>query len=187
MLYGEHIRLRGVEREDIPTFVRWFNDPEVRRGLLMYAPMSKAQEERWFEDMLERKDDFLFAVEALIDGTWVHIGNVGLHRIDWKNRTATFGIALGEKSFWNRGFGTDATRTMLRFAFDELNLNRVELEVFDDNPRAQRCYEKCGFRREGTRRQARFCEGGYHDAHIMAILREEFSSYSPIISTASRA
>jgi RimJ/RimL family protein N-acetyltransferase len=182
MLYGERVRLRGIEREDIPTFVRWLNDPEVRQYLVMYEPMSQAQEERWFEARLERENDFLFTIEALIEGDqadadeWVHIGNVGLHRVDWKNRTAVFGIVLGEKAYWGRGYGTDATRTMLRFAFQELNLHRVELEVFEFNPRAARCYEKAGFRHEGTRRQALFRDGRYHDVHRMAILQPEFLS-----------
>lgn len=178
MLYGERVRLRGIEREDILTFVRWFNDPEVRQYLLMYEPMSMAKEERWFEGQLDKRDDFLYVVEALIDGQWVPIGNVGLHRVDWKNRTAVFGIVLGEKAYWGQGFGTDATRTMLRFAFEELNLHRVELEVFDFNPRAIRCYEKAGFRREGTRRQAIFRDGRYHDAYLMAILQDEWTLHS---------
>lgn len=174
MLIGDRVRLRGIEREDLPTFVRWFNDPEVRQYLLMYEPMSKAKEERWFEEMLERKNDLVFAIEAQIGEQWVHIGNVGLHRIDWKNRTAILGIALGEKAYWGQGFGTDATRTMLRFAFEELNLHRVELEVFDFNPRAMRSYEKAGFRHEGTRRQALFRQGRYHDVHVMSILQSEY-------------
>jgi RimJ/RimL family protein N-acetyltransferase len=176
MLYGKLIRLRGIEREDIPNFVRWFNDPEVRRYLLVSEPMSKAKEERWFEAQLEARDQFIFAVEALVDEKWVHIGNVGLLRVDWKNRTASLGIALGEKDLWGRGYGTDATRTMLRFAFEELGLHRVELDVFEFNSRAIRCYEKVGFRREGTRRQALFRQGRYHDVHLMAILGEEFLS-----------
>lgn len=176
MLIGDRVRLRGIEREDLPTFVRWFNDPEVRQYLIMYEPMSMAKEERWFEEMLERKNDFVFAIEAQIGERWVLIGNVGLHRIDWKNRTAIFGIALGEKAYWGQGFGTDATRTMLRFAFEELNLHRVELEVFDFNPRAMRSYEKAGFRQEGTRRQALFRHGRYHDVHLMSVLQSEFLS-----------
>jgi RimJ/RimL family protein N-acetyltransferase len=173
MLIGERVRLRSVEREDIPTFVRWFNDPEVRQYLLMYEPMSKAKEERWFEDQLDRKD-YLFAIEAQIGEQWIHIGNTGLHQIDWKNRMAVFGIVLGEKAYWGQGFGTEATRTILRFAFEELNLHRVELEVFEFNPRAIRSYEKVGFRHEGTRRQALFRYGRYQDVHLMAILQEEF-------------
>ena len=176
MLIGERIRLRAIEREDIPTFVRWFNDPDVRRYLLMYAPMSTVEEEGWFETLPERRDDLIYAIEARIDASWVHIGNVGLHGIDWKNRTAVLGIVLGEKSYWNQGLGTDATHTALRFAFHELNLHRVELEVFEFNPRALRCYEKAGFRHEGTRREALFQAGQYHDLHLMGILRDDFSA-----------
>jgi len=177
LIYGEQVRLRAIERSDIPTFVRWFNDPEVRQYLLMYAPVSAAQEEKWFEDTLQRvqrREDFVFAVEARVGDEWVHIGNVGLHRIHWKDRCAIFGIALGEKAYWDQGYGTDATRTMLHFAFEELNLHRVELEVLDENARARRCYEKVGFRYEGTRWQAIFSAGRYHDAHLMSILREGF-------------
>jgi diamine N-acetyltransferase len=174
MIYGDGVRLRAIEREDVPTFVRWFNDPEVRQFILMIRPMSMADEERWVERLPERQDDFLFAVEALVEGEWVHIGNVGLHDVDWKNRSAVFGIALGEKQYWGRGYGTKATKAVLRYAFGELNLHRVELEVFAYNPRAIRCYEKAGFRREGTRRQSHFHDGQYHDAYRMGILREEF-------------
>ncbi len=174
MYYGEKVRLRAIEREDVPTFVRWFNDPEVRQYLLMFEPMSAAKEEKWFEGMLQRQNDYLFAVEVPVGDSWVHIGNVGLHGIDWKNRNATFGIALGEKAYWNQGYGTDATRTILRFAFAELNLHRVELEVFDYNPRAARCYTKAGFRQDGVRREVFFRDGSYHDTYLMSVLNEEF-------------
>lgn len=177
MIYGERVRLRAIERSDIPTFVRWFNDPEVRRYLTVQTPVSTAQEEQWFENMLQRqqrREDFIFVVEARVEDEWVPIGNVGLHRINWKDRIAVFGIALGEKAYWDQGYGTDATRTVLRFAFEELNLHRVELEVISENLGARRCYEKAGFRHEGTRRQAIFSEGRYHDAHLMSVLREEF-------------
>jgi len=176
MIIGERIRLRAIERDDIPTFLRWFNDPEVRQFLTMYEPMSRAKEERWFEAQLEARDDYLFAIEAPAGDGWVHIGNCGLHKTDWKNRNATLGIAIGEKAYWGQGYGTDAVRTLLRFAFSELGLHRVELEVFDYNPRARRCYEKAGFRLEGTRRQALYRGGRFHDVHTMAALSDEFGS-----------
>jgi diamine N-acetyltransferase len=181
MLFGDHIRLRAIEREDIPTFVRWLNDPEVCHGLSIFAPMSHAEEERWFETRLGRTDEYVFAVEALVEteARWVHIGNAGLDGIDWKNRDCIFGIMLGEKAYWNRGFGTETTILMLRFAFGELNLHRVELEVFDFNKPAIRAYEKAGFRLEGTRREARFRDGRYHDALIMACLQSEFGPAKP--------
>lgn len=175
MIYGDGIRFRAIEKEDIPNFLRWLNDPETRQYLLLYIPLSRADEERWVESLPDRKDDYVFAFEALIDEKWIHLGNVGLHGIDWKNSHATFGIVLGEKQYWGQGYGTEATRLMLRFAFDTLNLNRVELEVFEFNPRAMRAYEKAGFRLEGTRRQALYQDGRYWDAHWMAILSEEFA------------
>src|SRR5512135_3664829 len=98
MIYGNHLRLRAIEREDIPTFIRWFNDPEVREGLLAFAPMSRAEEERWFESRQGRTDDYLFGIEVQeADGApWAHIGNVGLHHVDWRSRNCTFGIVIGE-------------------------------------------------------------------------------------------
>ncbi|MBC7224941.1 MAG: GNAT family N-acetyltransferase [Anaerolineae bacterium] len=176
MIYGTKVRLRAVERSDLPTFVRWFNDPEVRQYLIMYLPMSLAQEERWFERLLQGTD-YIFVIEAHVEGQWLPIGNCGLSEIDWKNRRAVLGIVIGEKAFWGQGFGTDAVRTLLRFAFHELGLHRVSLDVYDFNPRAMRCYEKAGLRREGTKREALFRGGRFHDVHLMAILHHEFDAH----------
>jgi diamine N-acetyltransferase len=176
MIVGEKVRLRPIERDDLPRFVEWFGDPEVRRHLLIYLPFSLAQEERWFENLLERLErqtDVLLAIETA-DG--VHIGNLGLHSIDWKNRSAEFGIAIGEKAYWGQGYGTDAVRTLLDLAFREMNLHRVFLRVNVDNVRGIRCYEKAGFRREGTSRDATFSDGAYHDQYVMSILESEFEA-----------
>ena len=97
MIVGKKVRLRSIERDDLPRYVEWFGDPEVRHHLLVWLPFSLAQEERWFESLqgrLERQEEVLLAIDT-IDG--VHIGNVGLHRIDWKNRNAELGIVIGEK------------------------------------------------------------------------------------------
>lgn len=174
MIAGNKVRLRPVERDDLPRFVEWFGDPEVRRHLLIYLPFSLAQEERWFEGLLrrlERQTDVLLAIET---AEGVHIGNVGLHSIDWKNRNAEFGIAIGEKAYWGQGYGTDAARTILSLAFGEMNLHRVFLRVDANNPRGIRCYEKAGFQREGTLRQVVFKDGAYHDQYMMSILKSEF-------------
>jgi diamine N-acetyltransferase len=174
MIVGTKVRLRPIERDDLPRFVEWFGDPEVRRHLAIYLPFSLAQEERWFENLqgrLERQEDVLLAIETA-DG--VHIGNLGLHGINWKDRSAELGIAIGEKAYWNQGYGTDAIRTLLGLAFRELNLHRVFLRVDADNARAIRCYEKAGFQREGTSREAVFSEGSYRDQYVMSILESEF-------------
>ena len=176
MILGERVRLRPIERDDLPRFVEWFGDPEVRRHLLVYLPFSLAQEERWFENLLgrlERQEDVLLGIETA-DG--VHIGNVGLHSINWKDRNAELGIAIGEKAYWGQGYGTDAIRTLLGLAFQEMNLHRVFLRVDVDNARGIRCYDKVGLRREGTLREVVFKEGVYCDQYVMSILRSEFEN-----------
>ncbi len=173
---GEKARLRPIERTDLPTYVRWFGDSEVRRYLAVYLPFSLAQEERWFEGVLERierRSDAILAIETE-DG--VHIGNVGLHAIDWKDRHAELGIVIGEKAYWGQGYGADAIRVLLRVAFQDMNLHRVVLRVDADNARAIRCYQKAGFRNEGTLRENVFRDGGYINQFVMGILAPEFVS-----------
>ena len=172
MLYGEKTRLRRIEREDIPTFVRWFADPEVRNYLLINSPISHAQEEKWFESKLADEDSELFAVETL-DGT--HIGNIELFDFRHVHRQAELGVVLGEKAYWSQGYGSDAIRVLLRFAFRELNLHRIQLRVYEDNERGIRCYRKCGFQVEGRLRDAVYRQGRYFDVLMMGILDHEFT------------
>ena len=119
-----------------------------------------------------RSDDAkYFAIETL-DGKLV--GDCGLRFIDWKSRKAEFFITIGEKQFWDKGLGSDALRIVIRLAFDKMNLNRLWLTVLVDNPRAVRCYEKCGFVREGLLRQESYVDGKYRDVLLMALLREDY-------------
>jgi RimJ/RimL family protein N-acetyltransferase len=172
MIQGQKVRLRAIERGDIPRFLKWLNDPSVTDYLELYLPISQAQEERWFERQLEDELNMVFAIET---HEARHIGNIGLHRIEWKDRSAVLGIFIGEREVWGQGYGTDAVRTLLRLAFHEMGLHRVSLHVFDHNRRAIRCYEKSGFREEGRLREAHFAEGRFHDVLVMGILDREFS------------
>jgi RimJ/RimL family protein N-acetyltransferase len=172
MIYGEKTRLRRIEREDIPTFVRWFGDPEVRAFLLVNSPISHAQEEKWFERKLEEESE-LFAIETL-DGT--HIGNIELFDFQRVHHQAELGVVLGEKAYWGQGYGSDAIRTLLRFGFEELNLHRIQLRVYEDNERGIRAYRKCGFQHEGRAREAIYRRGRYYDLLWMGILRHEFAA-----------
>jgi diamine N-acetyltransferase len=176
MILREKVCLRPIERDDLPRFVKWFGDPEVKRHLGVWLPFSLAQEERWFErslEQIERQEVVLLAIET---SEGVHIGNIGLHQIDWKNRHAELGITIGEKAYWNQGYGTDAICTMLKLAFREMGMHRVQLRVDADNARAIRCYEKAGFKKEGTLRDVVFREGKYVGQHVMSILQQEFES-----------
>ncbi len=178
MIYGERIRFRAPERSDIPLWVAWLNDPEVLQGLGLYKPMSTASEEKWFESLSARSNsDQVFVIEArLADDQegWKPIGNVGLHDIEWRVRSAEFGIVIGEKSLWNQGYGTEATRLILHYGFYTLNLNRIFLRVYQTNPRAIRAYEKAGFVHKGCMRQAEFREGRYIDVLYLSVLKAEY-------------
>jgi RimJ/RimL family protein N-acetyltransferase len=173
---GELIRLSAVQRDDIPAYVQWFRDYEVQRFLSpgILVPMTEEAEIAWYERVAtsDRSDVFVFGIRTLAEDKL--IGNCGLHDISMKNSCGTFGIFIGNKAYWSKGYGTDATRALLRFAFYELNLNRVQLEVYGYNTRAARAYEKAGFQHEGTRRKALFREGCYHDILCMGVLRDEW-------------
>jgi RimJ/RimL family protein N-acetyltransferase len=171
MIRGHKTCLRALEKDDLPRFVRWINDPETRRFMTMRYPVSMTEEEDWWKGFLTRKNDYIFAIEAS-DGT--HIGNIGLHGIQSENRRAALGIIIGDKAYWGQGYGADAIRALLGWAFGYMNLHRVSLTVYAYNERAIHCYEKCGFRHEGIMRQARFIDGQYYDELMMGILRDEF-------------
>ncbi|HUG49286.1 MAG TPA: GNAT family protein [Candidatus Limnocylindria bacterium] len=176
VLRGERVFLRAGERDDIPTFVGWFNDGETTSFLLMRAPMSQAAEEGWFDRMLaaQGRDGYFFVICLLGGGQ--PIGTIGLFELDEINGSAGVGISIGEKSLWGKGFGTDALQALLDFGFGELRLERIWLDVYDYNVRGRRSYEKCGFVPEGTKRRGVYRRGEYSDVLLMSILRDEWAA-----------
>lgn len=174
-IYGEHVRLRAVEREDVNRFYAWVNDPEVTYGLALYLPMSNVDEEQWFERATRRDpNEKPLAIEVRDGDGWRLIGNCAVFGIEWIERAAELGIMIGEKSDWNKGYGTEVMIMLLRHCFETLNLNRVCLRVFASNTRARRAYEKSGFVEEGRLRQAAYKHGKYDDVIIMSVLRSEW-------------
>jgi len=175
MIVGERVRLRAPSREDLPRFVAWLNDPEVREGLALYFPLSLDYEEKWYENMLEAPvDERPLVLELRNDEAWIPVGNCGFNNIDWRNRSSELGIFIGEKSYWNQGYGAETMRLLLKHGFETLNLNRIFLRVFSSNTRAIRSYEKTGFIQEGRMRQAEFRQGTYMDVILMSVLRSEW-------------
>lgn len=176
IIYGERIRLRSPEREDVKKFHEWINDPEVTFGLSLYLPMSLRDEEAWFENVAKRPpDEKPLTIDLRAGDGWRLIGNSGLFDIDHVAHSAEIGIMIGDKSVWNQGLGTEAMSLLLRHGFETLNLNRVFLRVHANNPRAIRCYQKVGFVHEGTMREAVFRRGKYEDMHLMSVLQKEWT------------
>ncbi len=169
----ERVRLRPITEADLPDYVEWLNDPEVTEFTTMESGTITHETEReWFQH-ISRPDSRIhnWAIEA----DRRHIGNCALHR-DASGETAGFGIIIGDKTAWNRGCGTAALHEVLRIGFEEMGLHRIHLEAFAANARAIRCYEKCGFRREGLHLKARWKRGEWRDAVSMAILREDWEA-----------
>lgn len=174
MLEGKLVRLRAAEVEDLERNFAWVNDVEVTRWLSMRYPISHDEEERWVRN--RPPNDFsngvFFAIETK-DGA--HIGNTNLMEVQPEDRKAGLGIMIGDKDYWSNGYGTDAIVTLLRFAFGEMNLNRVWLHAFDFNERALACYRKCGFVEEGRLREHYYSMGRYWDVVVMGVLRDDFN------------
>lgn len=170
MIQGERVVLRAIEREDLPNYVQWFNDPEVLVFFGRYQPMSLAEEQKWYEAMLGDSSVRNFAVE--FEGR--HIGGCGFGRIDGRNASAEVGLFIGVPELWDQGLGYDVLSALLRFGFEQMNLHRIYLRVFAGNERAVHLYEKVGFQHEGRWRDAAFRHGRYHDLLWMSVLREEW-------------
>ena len=166
---GRLVRLRAWEPADHLELVRLFNDPDVLEGLTAPWPSTSEEEGKWIEAG-RRRGDFLFVIETLDDH--LRLGGLTIGRIEAARRTGTLGMFVG-KPYWGRGYGTDALRVACRFAFNEANLQRIELSVLAINRRATRIYEKVGFTPEGTRRRGEFARGAPQDATLMGLLAHE--------------
>jgi RimJ/RimL family protein N-acetyltransferase len=173
MFTGERVYLRSYDKKDIPSILKFINDPEVNRNLApgIPYPMDTLAEEKWIEQQSANREKKSFAI--LLKQTDEYMGGCGINDIDWKNRFATLGIFLG-KPFWNQGYGTEAFGILINFIFSEMNMNKVKLFVYSFNQRAIRSYEKCGFRVEGVLRQEIFRDGQYFDQIAMGLLFSEW-------------
>jgi RimJ/RimL family protein N-acetyltransferase len=171
---GELVRLAAFNPEiDAEIVARWSRDTEYHR--LGDNDPAYPRSIKMTRDWLERGSDHVygFAVRTLRDDRL--IGDIGVWIENGAHGEGWVGIGLGERDCWGNGFGTDAMRVMLRFAFGELNLWRVTLGVYAYNPRAIRSYEKAGFQREGLIRRDCRREGRHWDTVFMGILRAEWS------------
>ena len=171
-LVGERVYLRPVEREDLVHIRKWANDPQIRRLTGEVRPMTAAAAERFFEKVNNDEDRVWFMVVQREDDRV--IGEAGLLRMFPPWRATDLSIILGEVDAWGQGYGTEAIRLLLDYAFGSLNFHRVAIGVVGFNERALRFYERVGFRREGVQRDGYHYGGRYHDFVMMSMLEDEY-------------
>ena len=171
-LIGEKLYLRPLERSDANQLSTWINNREVTRFLKSHRPMNLQSEEEFIEQTRTSKQEVVFGIATKDNDRF--IGCTGLHGFDQVNRHCFFGIMIGDTTNWGKGYGTEATRLVTKYAFESLNFNRVWLHVYDFNERGVKAYEKVGFKKEGVLRQHTYREGRYHDVLSMGILRSDW-------------
>ncbi len=171
MIAGERVILRALDTEDLDRCFRWWNDPQIVRTLKSRYPTPFFKEAEWLEGAVRSThEERHFAIERR--DSREHIGNASIHQIDWVSRRAKFNLFIGEPSAWNKGFGGDAIRALVRFAFDEMNLEKLRIDVFEYNERGRHLLETNGFVQEGKLAREFYREGTYQDVVIYSIFRD---------------
>ena len=171
---GELVALGPLRRDLLVLYQRWVNDLGAVRNLgFPPQPMTMEAETAWFERAAAGESTSFTIYER---AGMRPIGNAGLHGVDYRNRTAEFGILIGESNARGKGYGTESTRLMLDFAFTALGLNNVMLRVFAYNAAGMRAYQKAGFREFGRRREAQLMGDRLWDVVYMECLASEFTS-----------
>lgn len=178
MLRGRKVVLREFRKEDAGRIQEWIGNENITKylGFLMF-PQTLEETQAYVERQLHKErvpSSGEFVIALADDPQLDYIGAVGLHMIDWRNRNCELGIVIGREDLLGQGLGAEAIHLLLGFAFDFLNMHKVNLTVFEYNERAYRCYVRCGFKDEGRIREQRYHGGRYWDMIIMGITKDEY-------------
>lgn len=171
-LRGKKTILRPLRKAtDFELCLRWINDPEVNQYLLSYFPVTEKKEKEWFNRLANNPTEIVLGIETLAGKL---IGNMALVHINAKDRTALTGALIGEKEYWGKGYGTDAKMTLLNYAFNTLNLRKINSSVYAHNKRSLKYNLKCGYKVEGVRKKQIFRNGKYRDEILLAVFKEDW-------------
>ena len=170
---GRIVTLRAMEEEDQEMLREMVNNPEVEKMVGGYSfPTSKQQQIKWFINNSNTQNNLRLIIETEEDGA---IGFANIVNIDWKNRSAFHGIKVANKKLRSRGIGTDTVMAVMRYAFEELQLNRLETTILGYNEASKKVFlEKCGWKVEGIKRESVYKSNGYHNELMVGILKEDY-------------
>ncbi len=180
LLRGTRVQLTALTQDDLPAIAAWYQDTEFMRLLDATPAHPKSAESlrTWLDDAQKASDGYLFGIQLLngdgLSGDSPLIGFIEVDGILWMHGTAWFSIAIAPREYWEQGYGTEAARLALTFAFQELNMHRVQATVFSYNRRSMAMFERLGFRREGAFREFIHRDGERYDMLLYGILRREF-------------
>lgn len=174
LFQSSRVYLRKMTADDIPVYHAWRNDVEVMRTTSPMMEVYSMEDTRSFVEHVILNSNGSKSFMVVDHDTRRTIGITSLINMDYKNRNSECIIDIGEKEFWGKGYGKEALKLLLDYAFLELNLHRVSLRVFSFNVKAIKLYDKIGFKPEGISRQALFREGTWHDIIHMGLLQEEY-------------
>ncbi|MBW5470393.1 GNAT family N-acetyltransferase [Brevibacillus formosus] len=174
LFQSERIYLRKMTGEDVDVYHTWRNDVEVMRTTNPSMDVYTWDDTNGFVNQVILQGSSSKSYMIVDSQTNRPIGITSLIQIDLKNRNAECIIDIGEKEYWGKGYGREALKLLLDYAFLEMNLHRVSLRVFSFNEKAIRLYERLGFKQEGISRQFLFREGKWHDIVHMGILQQEY-------------
>jgi RimJ/RimL family protein N-acetyltransferase len=168
---GKLVELSPLTDADSAIMLRWINDRDLVQLSSAYRPVDEAHHREWFDSIRRRSDVVIFGIREIDAGRLV--GSCQLLSISPTHRKAELQVRIGEADARGRGYGREAVELLLDFAFNDLNLHRVELTVLDGNEPAIKTYLGAGFRREGIQRRAAYIDGRFVDLVFMGILRDE--------------
>lgn len=168
IISGEKIILRPITREDTPLIVKWRNTPSVRKNFIFRETFTEEMHERWLDTKVVSGEVVQYIIVEKSGNR--PVGSVYFRDVDGKNRSAEYGIFIGEESARGKGLGSETARLFTDFGFAELGLHRISLRLLSGNLAAEKSYEKAGFVREGVFRDMVYLDGEYRDVVFMAAL-----------------
>lgn len=170
---GQRIYLRAMEKCDMEAYQEMLNDEDISANVVGWSfPVSKAEQDAWFDRVASDQRNRRFSI--VLKETDEIVGMLTLSSIDWHNRSATHGIKLLPSCPKGQGIGTDAVLTLMRYAFEEVNLHRLDGSWLECNAASKHLYEKCGWYEEGTKKEAVWRNGRYYDLKIAGITKREY-------------
>jgi diamine N-acetyltransferase len=173
---GEKINLRSYRPDDIDMIMRLENHPDPRATLFYARPVTKQQLTEKMQQLASDPNAVVLTISSREDDQ--PLGQTALLRIDWVGRMAIFFLGIADKENWSKRYGSEAVKMIIKYAFDTLNLNRIQLHVAVENQAAVKIYQKQGFQIEGTLREAMYHEGRFSDFYVMGILKSAYTKTS---------